>query len=165
MKLSKKLVVPILIIIVAVIVVSVNFFNTKNPLSGVKDSEIKTVKVFNNRDSKYFKTYNNEGKKILSYAKKIESKATIDPDEIGFIAEEFCASLSIQNPKNYYVEINFTKEVNLKIKDTTIKSDMLVIDTSEKALYYHNSDDYTLKRLNTENVDFSKLEKYLSSNL
>ena len=164
MKVSKKLLIPILIIVIACITVGVNFFSSKYPLSGVKSDDIKTVKVYHNKDSKFLKTYNTEGKKILSYLKKIDSKSSTDSDEAGFIADDFCLSLSNKSPKNYYVEVNFTKDVNLKIKDSVIKCDMLVIDISEKIIYYHDSKEFTLNKLNTSEADFSKLEKYLGSN-
>lgn len=164
MKFSKKFLIPILLVIIVVgvfTIVSIN--NSKYPLPNIKSSEIKAISIDHDNNLIIRTPSNSDGKKVLKLVKNILKESSLDENQGGFINDNFIISMSKVHSNNYYVEIPFSRTKELSLKDETITCNVIVICPEEEALYYHEPESYTLKKVTLKNANFDKLQKFLSS--
>lgn len=164
MKLSKKIFIPILaVIIIAGVFAGVSIKNSKYPLPNVKSSEINAMTISHDGHLTMRTVSNSDGKKALKLIKNIIKNGVIDEEQGGFIYDNFMISMSKAHSDNYYIEVPFGRMKEISLKDETITCDVIVICPQEKALFYHSPDEYTLKKVTLKDTNFNKLEKFLSS--
>ena len=165
MKLSKKIFIPILaVIIITGIFFGISIKNSKYPLPNVKSSEIKAMTMSHYGHLTMRTVDNSDGKKALKLVKNILKDGVIDEECGSFMYDDFMLSMSRSNSDNYYIEVPFGRMKEISLKDETITCDVIVISPQEKAIFYHEPNTYTVKKVTLKDTNFDKLSKFLSSN-
>lgn len=164
MKVSKKVFIPILlIIIIAGIFAGISINNSKYPLPNIKSNEIQAMTISHDGHLTMRTVSNSDGKKALKLVKNVLKNGVVDEELGGYIYDNFMISMSKSFSDNYYIEIPFSRMKEVSLKDKTITCDVIVLCPEEKALFYHSPDEYTLKKVILKDTNFDKLEKFLSS--
>ncbi|MBE6047452.1 MAG: hypothetical protein E7213_03425 [Clostridium sp.] len=160
MKFSKKFLILVIIAVGVFTVVSIN-----NPLPNIKISEIKDISIYHNNDLKICPPSSYEGETVLELVKDILKESSLGENQGEFINDNFIISISKANSDNHYVEIPFSRTEKLSLKDETITCDVIVICPEEGALYYHEPESYTVKKvtLKNKNANFYRLHQFVSS--
>ena len=164
MKLSKKIFIPILAVIVIVgVFAGISIKNSKYPLPDVKSSEINAMTISHDGHLTMRTVSNSDGKKALKLIKNILKDGVIDEEQGSFIYDDFMISMSKAHSDNYYIEVPFGRMKDISLKEETITCDVIVICPQEKAIFYHSPDTYTVKKVTLKGSNFDKLSNFLSS--